>query len=156
MGQLYLSRELEAVPGYSDVGPEPLVISLDVFRDQLTQQRGEIKAVLTRGGFVAGIGNAYADEILWQARLHPHRKTGKLDAGEVERLYVAIRSTLQEAIDKVRTEMKDNIHLKPREFMAVHNKTGEPCPRCGNSISLVGANDRITNFCRTCQPGDYS
>ncbi len=156
MGQLYLNRELEAVPGYSDVGPEPLEISLDVFRDRLTQQRGEIKAVLTRGEFVAGIGNAYADEILWQARLHPYRKTGQLDEAEVERLYAAMRSTLQEAIDKVRSEMKDNIHLKPREFMAVHNKTGEPCPRCGNAISLVGANDRITNFCRTCQPGEYS
>lgn len=156
MGQLYLSRELDLVPGFSGVGPEPLEIPLEEFRGRLTQQRGEIKSVLTRGGFVSGIGNAYADEILWQARLNPYRKTGEIEEVEVGQLYSAMRTTLFEAVDKVRTEMKDDIHLKPREFMAVHNKTGEPCPRCGNPISLVGANDRITNFCRTCQPGDYS
>ena len=49
--------------------------------------------------------------------------------------------------------MQENIHLKPRDFLNVHMKTGEPCPRCGTRISLVGANQRITNFCRTCQPG---
>ena len=67
MGQLYLSLEREAVPGFTDVGPEPLEISLEEFTVRLKGYRGEIKSVLTRGGFVAGIGNAYADEILWQA-----------------------------------------------------------------------------------------
>ncbi len=153
MGQLYLTRELEGVPDYSNLGPEPFEISLDSFRERLRPLRGEIKGVLTRGEFVAGIGNAYADEILWAARLHPYRKRTQLTAEEVERLYTAMQSTLKEAIEKVRLEMQENIHLKPREFMAVHMKTGEPCPRCGTPISLVGANQRITNFCRTCQPG---
>ena len=60
---------------------------------------------------------------------------------------------LREATSKVRTEMGEAIHLKPREFLAVHMKGGQPCPRCGTSISLIGANQRITNFCRSCQPG---
>jgi formamidopyrimidine-DNA glycosylase len=153
MGQLYLTRELQLVPDYARMGPEPLQISLEAFRERLKPFRGEIKGVLTRGECIAGIGNAYADEILWAARLHPYRKRTRLTAEEVDRLYAAMRSTLTEAVEKVRAEMQENIHLKPRDFLAVHMKTGEPCPRCGTPISLVGANQRITNFCRSCQPG---
>ncbi len=115
--------------------------------------RGEIKGVLTRGEFVAGIGNAYADEILWQARLHPYRKRTQLSPEQVEDLYVAMRVTLQAAIETIRKEMGEAIESEPRDFMSVHMKTGQPCPRCGTPISLVSANQRITNFCRTCQPG---
>jgi formamidopyrimidine-DNA glycosylase len=135
------------------MGPEPLEVTLEIFRARMKPFRGEIKGVLTRGEFVAGIGNAYADEILWAARLHPYRKRTQLTAEEVDRLYLAMRQTLTDAIQKVRGEMQENIHLKPRDFLAVHMKTGEPCPRCGTPISLVGANQRITNFCRSCQPG---
>lgn len=153
MGQLYLTQDLAVVPDYALMGPEPFEISLETFRERLRPFRGEIKGVLTRGEFVAGIGNAYADEILWAARLHPYRKRTQLTAEEIERLYAAMQTTLAEATEKVRAEMGEDIHLKPRDFMAVHMKSGEPCPRCGTSISLVGANQRITNFCRSCQPG---
>ncbi len=153
MGQIYLTHNLSAVPEFSALGPEALDISLEEFQSRLKPYRGEIKGVLTRGEFVAGIGNAYADEILWTARLHPYRKRTQLTPGEVETLYEAMRSTLQDAISKVREEMGEVIDQKPREFMAVHMKTGQPCPRCGTPISLIGANQRITNFCRTCQPG---
>ncbi len=153
MGQLYLTRDLAGVPDYAAMGPEPFDVSLETFRGRLKPFRGEIKGVLTRGEFIAGIGNAYADEILWAARLHPYRKRTQLTAEEIGRLYTAMRSTLTDAIEKVRLEMQEDIHLKPRDFMAVHMKTGQPCPRCGTPISLVGANQRITNFCRTCQPG---
>jgi len=153
MGQLYLTRDLVLVPDYMEMGPEPLEVTLEIFRARMKPFRGEIKGVLTRGEFVAGIGNAYADEILWAARLHPYRKRTQLTAEEVDRLYLAMRQTLTDAIQKVRGEMQENIHLKPRDFLAVHMKTGEPCPRCGTPISLVGANQRITNFCRSCQPG---
>jgi formamidopyrimidine-DNA glycosylase len=153
MGQLYLTRDLAEVPDYAGMGPEPFDISLEEFRARLKPYRGEIKGVLTRGDFIAGIGNAYADEILWAARLHPYRRRTQLTPEEIDRLYAAIRTTLLDATEKVRAEMGDAIHLERRDFMAVHMKTGEPCPRCGTPISLVGANQRITNFCRTCQPG---
>jgi formamidopyrimidine-DNA glycosylase len=153
MGQWYLTRDLARVPDFSGLGPEPLEISPADFRARLQPFRGEIKGVLTRGECVAGIGNAYADEILWAARLHPYRKRTQLTADEVERLYAAMRATLRAAVDSVRAGMGEAIHLEPREFMAVHLKTGQPCPRCGTPISLVGANQRITNFCRACQPG---
>ncbi len=153
MGQLYLTDDLARVPDYGSLGPEPLAISRDEFGARLRTFRGEIKGVLTRGACVAGIGNAYADEILWAARLHPYRKRTQLTTDEVDRLYDAMRATLSEATEKVRVEMGDDIHLKPRDFLAIHMKTGQPCPRCGQAISLVGANQRITNFCRACQPG---
>lgn len=153
MGQLYLTHELERVPDFAAMGPEPLSISLEEFRERLRPYRGEIKGVLTRGELVAGIGNAYADEILWAARLHPFRKRTQLKPDQVERLYHAMRETLLQAIEQVRAEMGENIHTKPRDFLAVHMRAGEKCPHCGTTISLVGANQRITNFCRTCQPG---
>jgi formamidopyrimidine-DNA glycosylase len=153
MGQVYLTQDLEAVPEFAGMGPEPFEISPAEFLERLRRYRGEIKGILTRGEFVAGIGNAYADEILWAARIHPYRKRTQLTREETERLYAAMLSTLRESTEKVRAEMGENIHLKPRDFLAVHMKAGEPCPRCGTPISLVGANQRITNFCRTCQPG---
>jgi formamidopyrimidine-DNA glycosylase len=156
MGQVFLSRQPpEQAPfaDYAGMGPEALAISRDAFKARLRPFRGEIKGILTRGDFVAGIGNAYADEILWTAKLHPYRKKTSLKPDEVDQLYDGMRSCLLEAIEKVRDEMGEDIHLKPREFLAVHMKTGEPCPCCGTAISLVGANQRITNFCRHCQPG---
>ncbi len=153
MGQVYLTARLADVPGFAEMGPEALEISLAEFKERLRPFRGEIKGVLVRSEFVAGIGNAYADEILWAARIHPYRKRTQLTAEEVERLYAAMRSTLIDATDKMRVEMGENIHREPRTFLQVHLRTGEPCPRCGAPIALVGANQRITNFCRTCQPG---
>lgn len=153
MGKLYLTRDVNAIPGFAGLGPEPFDISLDEFRARLQKYRGEIKGILTRGEFIAGIGNAYADEILWHARVHPYRKRTQLTVEEIARLYDAMQGALREAVEQVRAEMGEQIHLKPRDFLAVHMKTGEPCPRCGTPISLVGANQRITNFCRMCQPG---
>jgi formamidopyrimidine-DNA glycosylase len=156
MGQVFVTRqppEQAPIADYAGMGPEALEISREDFKARLKPFRGEIKGVLTRSEFVAGIGNAYADEILWAARLHPYRKRTSLTPDEIERLYDGMRSCLLEATEKVRTEMGENIHLKPRAFMAVHMRAGEPCPRCGTAISLIGANQRITNFCRTCQPG---
>ncbi len=153
MGQLYLTADLAQVPDYASLGPEPFDVSLEQFRERLRPYRGEIKGVLVRGEFIAGIGNAYADEILWAAKIHPYRKRTALTPDEIERLYYAMQATLREATDKVRVEMGEAIHREPRDFMAVHMKSNQPCPRCGTPISLVGANQRITNFCRTCQPG---
>jgi formamidopyrimidine-DNA glycosylase len=153
MGQLYLTHTLESVPGYAELGPEPLELTLEEFAKRLKPFRGEIKGVIIRNECVAGIGNAYADEILWEARIHPYRKRTQLTAEEVSRLYAAMRTTLLDAIEKIRPAMGESIDREPRGFMAVHMKTGEPCPRCGTRISMIGANQRITNFCRTCQPG---
>jgi formamidopyrimidine-DNA glycosylase len=153
MGQLYLTDDVTRVPDFAGMGPEPFDVTLEQFRERLKPYRGEIKGILTRGEFLAGIGNAYADEILWHARLHPYRKRTQLTASETDALYEAIQTVLHESIALVRVEMGENIHREPRTFFKVHLKTGEPCPRCGTTISEITANQRITNFCRACQPG---
>ncbi len=153
MGQIYLTTDPEAIPGFEGMGPEALDVSLEEFQEGLMSFRGEIKGILVRGRLVAGIGNAYADEILWAARLHPYRKRPSLTEEEIRRLYLGMRGTLLESLDKVREAMGEATHLKPREFFAVHLRGGEPCPRCGTGISAITANQRITNFCRACQPG---
>jgi formamidopyrimidine-DNA glycosylase len=153
MGQLYLTRDTRRIPTFDEMGPEALDIGLEDFRRRLRSFRGEIKGILTRAPFVAGIGNAYADEILWRAFLHPYRKRTTLSDDEVATLHGAMRETLQEAVEVVRREMGDEVHLKPRDFFAVHMRGGQACPRCGTLISEITANQRITSFCRTCQPG---
>jgi formamidopyrimidine-DNA glycosylase len=153
MGQIYITKSLSLIPMFSELGPDALEIGRDDFKSRIRSYRGEIKGILTRGSLVAGIGNAYVDEILWKAKIHPYRKRPSLTSDEIDRLYDAMRSILTDAVEKVRSRMGEDIHLKPRDFFAVHMRGDEECPRCGTRISSITANQRITNFCRTCQPG---
>ncbi len=103
--------------------------------------------------FLAGIGNAYADEILWRARIYPFRRRTSLSAAEIATLYQAMRDVLVEAIVTLRERTGEETNGEIRDFLAVHGKPGQPCPRCGNPISEVTRERRATHFCRTCQPG---
>lgn len=155
MGQVYVTRARAEVPGYSTQGPDALdpTLSAEVFAARLRRHHGEIKGVLTRQEFVAGIGNAYADEIVFRARISPFRKRARLTAGEVDRLYLAMREVLQEAVDQLRPRVGSRIEVELRDALQVHGRGGEPCPRCGRTISELHARQRITSFCRQCQPG---
>ena len=155
MGKVYLTDDLAKVPGLLDTGPDALdpALTLEAFIARLRPFRGEIKGVLTRSAFVAGIGNAYADEILFRAGIYPFKKRYALSAEETARLYAAMRAVLVESIAVVRERMGDDMREKPRDFLAVHGKKGQPCPVCGQPISEVRAARRGTNFCRNCQPG---
>jgi formamidopyrimidine-DNA glycosylase len=155
MGKVYLSDDLTQVPAFASQGPEATDpdLTLEVFRQRLRQHRGEIKDVLTNQTFVAGIGNAYADEICWRAGLYPFRRRPSLTDDELARLHSALRAVLAEAIETLRARMGDAIDVEVRDFLAVHGKAGQPCPRCGSPISEVKRARRATNFCRTCQPG---
>jgi formamidopyrimidine-DNA glycosylase len=126
---------------------------LEVFRERLRPRRGEIKGVLTNQTFVAGIGNAYGDEICWRARLYPFRRGPTLSETDVAGLYGAMRTVLEEAVETLEARVGDEIHVEVRDFLAVHGKAGKDCPRCGATISKVTRSRRTTNFCRTCQPG---
>ncbi|MFC2029447.1 Fpg/Nei family DNA glycosylase [Chloroflexota bacterium] len=155
MGKVYLTTDLSKIPTFATLGPEATdpELTLEIFRQRLRRHRGEIKGVLTNQTFVAGIGNAYADEICWRAELYPFRRRPSLDEGEVERLYGAMRTVLAEAIDTLRVRVGDAIDVQVRDFLAVHGKAGQPCLRCGNPVSKVTRERRTTNYCRTCQPG---
>jgi formamidopyrimidine-DNA glycosylase len=155
MGKVYLTQSLDQVPNFVGLGPEATDpdLTLDVFRERLRRHRGEIKGVLTNQSFVAGIGNAYADEILWRAELYPFRRRPSFSDDEVARLYEAMRDTLFEAIEMLRVRVGDAIDKEIRDFLLVHGKAGQPCPRCGSTISEVKRSRRKTQFCRKCQPG---
>jgi formamidopyrimidine-DNA glycosylase len=155
MGKVYLTHDLAQIPTFSTLGPEATdpELTLDEFQQRLRRHRGEIKGILTNQAFVAGIGNAYADEICWQAGLYPFRRRPDLDQHEVARLYEAMRSVLTEAIEVLRQRVGEEIHTEIRDFLAVHGRTNAPCPRCDTAISKVTRARRTTNFCRTCQPG---
>ncbi len=156
MGKVYYIGEGQEgdVPQYTELGPDVLSgVSPEEFGERLKKFHGEIKGVLTRGSLVSGIGNAYSDEILFAAGISPFRKTRSLKPKEVDELHRQSRQVLEDAIVVLRERMGDNIHRKIRDFLKVHNKGGQPCPTCGNNITQLTANQRITSYCRHCQPG---
>jgi len=155
MGKVYLVDDLRKVPAFSDQGPDAddPALTLDTFRERLRRHTGEIKGILTNQACVAGIGNAYADEICWCAQVYPFRRRASLSAHEVERLYRCMRAVLEKAIETLRGRVGDAIDVEVRDFLAVHGKAGQPCPRCGGPISEVKRERRATQFCRACQPG---
>ena len=156
MGQFYYvpDDQVDTVPGLAEQGPDVLAkTSFEDFKNSLKGFSGEIKGVLTRGRVVSGIGNAYADEILFHAGVYPFKRRKALSEDELRRIHHSCRQVVVDAIETVRERMGVDIDHKVRDFLAVHNKGGEPCPRCGNAITELRANQRITSYCRHCQPG---
>nr|MDO8133684.1 DNA-formamidopyrimidine glycosylase family protein [Candidatus Njordarchaeum guaymaensis] len=158
MGKIYLlenEKALGSVPKYAKLGAEALDPNLTAqkFSTLVKHFPWEAKDVLTYQSFIAGIGNAYSDEILFDARISPFKKCDSLSPEERERLYSSMRKVLTEAIETIRMRVGENIQIEVRDFLKVHGKAGQPCPVCGTKISEVKANGRKTNFCRTCQPG---
>jgi formamidopyrimidine-DNA glycosylase len=144
----------DLVPQYTGLGPDVLSgISLEEFQTRLKKFNGEIKGVLTRGVFISGIGNAYSDEILFAAGISPFKKCRALKPDELKTLHTQCRQVLEEATETLRERMGGDIHKKVRDFLQVHNKGGQPCPKCGGNITQLNANQRITSYCRHCQPG---
>lgn len=155
MGKIYLVPEanLNDIPGFEIMGPEVAdeSISLEEFQSRLKRHSGQIKNILVNAKFLAGIGNAYADEVLFHAGIYPYRRRSTLKVQEIERLHLAIGEVLQEGREEVSARMGEAIHIKIRDFLKVHGKGGQPCPTCGHTISQITANQRLTNFCRQCQ-----
>jgi len=158
LGKVYLVDidELDAVPVLNEQGPDALDSALDrdEFLKRLKRYRGQVKNALVNARFIAGIGNAYSDEILFNAGIHPFTKISTLPEDRRIELFEAVRDTLEWAADIAAGEIGQNIDRKPREFLKVHRKGGNPCPRCGNPISEVAPNRRVTSFCRHCQPDE--
>jgi formamidopyrimidine-DNA glycosylase len=155
LGKLYLVRPdgIDTIPGWPEMGPDAddPELTLERFRERIRRHPGELKSLLRNSRFVAGIGNAYSDEILWEAQLAPLRRRSSLGPGEIDRLYAAMRSVLADATARLRTLVPPDIHLQHREFLKVHLRGGEPCPRCGRALRQIGG-DEATTFCRGCQP----
>lgn len=157
MGKVYLlpSGVERAVPGagHAEMGPDAddPSLTIDVWRTRIRRHPGEVKNLLRNQEFVAGIGNAYSDEILHAARLLPTRKRATLAPEEVDELYGATRATLANAIAILRERVPPTFETEVRDFLAVHNKGGQACPRCGQRISQTEAGGFTTSYCRHCQ-----
>jgi formamidopyrimidine-DNA glycosylase len=136
-----------------DLGPDAddPALTLDAWRERIRRHPGELKNLLKNQSFVAGIGNAYSDEILHRARLLPFRKRSSLAPDEVDALYAATRETVSTAIDVLRDRVPPTFEKQARDWLAVHDKGGQPCPRCGTKISQVKPGGFVTSFCRGCQ-----
>jgi formamidopyrimidine-DNA glycosylase len=157
MGKVYLlPRGVERiVPGLGpgEMGPEvdDPGLTIDVWRDRIRRHPGELKNLLRNQAFVAGLGNAYSDEVLHAARLLPFRKRATLAAEEIDALYEGMRSTVDHAVDVLRERVPPTFETQVRDFLAVHAKGGQACPRCGTRITEVKAGGFVTSYCRGCQ-----
>ena len=155
MGRIYWVGDLDReVPGWQGLGPEAdsvLSMGIEGFRKRLRRFRDELKDLLRNQEFLAGVGNAYSDEILWEARLLPLRRRASLKPPEEEALFAAIPQVLGRAVEAILANPNYDESKQDRKFMAVHMKGGKDCPRCGHRISQLGSNREPVNFCRGCQ-----
>jgi formamidopyrimidine-DNA glycosylase len=156
-GRMYLVGHPEQVVG--DLGPEPLddAFIAESLAAVLRGRRRQIKAVLLDQRMLAGLGNIYVDEALWQARVHPLRRACTLDVGEISRLHGAIRDVLWRAIANKGTTFRDyrdpgNEPGQNQPALAVYGRAGQPCLRCGGAILRAVMAGRGTHYCSHCQP----
>jgi len=152
---VYVVRDPQEVPGIARLGPDPLDAGFtrDALAALLADRRMQIKGLLRDQSVIAGIGNAYSDEILHAARMSPYAIARTLDDGEIDRLYEAMQATLRDAVaaasGKPPAELKD----AKRRGMRVHARGGEACPVCGDTVRSVFFADRSMEYCPTCQTG---
>ncbi len=152
----WVVRDPLDVPGLASLGPDPLSddFTLDAFRAILEREgRKQIKGVLRHQGTIAGIGNAYSDELLHAARMSPYKPASSLDDEEVDTLYAAIRGVLGEAVERNRGVAASELKSEKKAHLAVHGRTGEVCGVCGDTVREVSFADSSLQYCPTCQTG---
>lgn len=162
MGKAYVvpADGIMSVPMFGDMGPDALEVTEEEFRARIRKHSGQIKNTLTNHKFIAGIGNAYSDEILFEARLDPFRKRSTMSDDDIGRLYHSIHTTMDRSIPILRQHFRDELdYTEWREHLKIHKKGAKPgagrdegrCPRCGLHISEIAPNQRLTSWCRNCQ-----
>lgn len=152
---VYVVREPAEVPGVARLGPDALDPALDAeaLAALLADRRKQIKGLLTEQGTIAGIGNAYSDEILHAAKLSPFKLASSLTPDEVQRLHAAIRTVLTDAVERSVGLRAATLKEEKKTGLRVHRRTGEPCPVCGDTIREVSFADSALQYCPTCQTG---
>jgi len=152
----YVVRSPQDVPGIASLGPDPLddAFTRDVLADILEDAgRAQIKGVLRHQGTIAGIGNAYSDEILHAARMSPFKPANSLTADELDRLFAAIKDELGDAVERSRGLAASELKGEKKTNLQVHGRAGEACPVCGDTVREVSFADTSLQYCPTCQTG---
>jgi len=152
---VYLVTDPAAVPGIASLGPDPLdpAFSPEALGAILAGRRTQIKGVLRDQKVIAGIGNAYSDEVLHAAKMSPFRLAGSLTADEVAELHAVIVGTLREAIARSEGLAAGDLKKEKKAGLRVHGRTGQPCPVCGDTVREVSFADSALQYCPTCQTG---
>ncbi|MGH3964138.1 MAG: Fpg/Nei family DNA glycosylase [Pseudonocardiaceae bacterium] len=142
-----------ALPGIARLGPDALALSRDGLAEALRGRTERLKTALTDQSLIAGVGNAYSDEVLHAARLSPYATAGRMSEDALDRLHEALQRVLHDAV--ARSVGQDAARLKgeKRAGLAVHARAGLPCPVCGDTVREVSFADRAFQYCPTCQTG---
>ncbi|WP_055491496.1 Fpg/Nei family DNA glycosylase [Streptomyces sp. TP-A0356] len=152
---VYVVRDPQEIPGVVRLGPDPLAADFDeqCLARLLAGERRQIKGALRDQSLIAGVGNAYSDEILHAAKMSPFKLATSLSPQETHRLYEALRATLTEAVGRSRGLAAGGLKAEKKSGLRVHGRTGEPCPVCGDTIREVSFSDSSLQYCPTCQTG---
>ncbi|AZS83597.1 Fpg/Nei family DNA glycosylase [Streptomyces griseoviridis] len=152
---VYVVQDPAQVPGIARLGPDPLADDFDEerFAGLLAAERRQLKGALRDQSLIAGVGNAYSDEILHAAKMSPFKRAASLTPEETSRLYLALRSTLTEAVERSRGVAAGRLKAEKKSGLRVHGRTGEPCPVCGDTVREVSFSDSSLQYCPTCQTG---
>lgn len=147
----YLVTDPQLVPGIARLGPDALAVDADTFASRIRSQRAQIKGVLTDQETLAGVGNAYSDEILHAAKLSPFALANRLTDEQVTRLYAATRETLTDAVGRSVGQRAAELKGEKRAGLRVHARAGLPCPVCGDTVREVSFADSSLQYCPRCQ-----
>jgi formamidopyrimidine-DNA glycosylase len=150
---VYVVRTPAEVPGIARLGPDALEVDRETFARLMASRSGQLKGALTDQTLLAGIGNAYSDEILHTARLSPFKMADKLNDDELVRLFDAVRATLTDALERQVGQRAATLKGEKRSGLQVHARTGLPCPVCGDTVREVSFADTSLQYCPTCQTG---
>jgi formamidopyrimidine-DNA glycosylase len=150
---VWLVDDPAAVPGVVTLGPDALSISAEDFRERLSGNSARIKTVITDQKVIAGVGNAYSDEILHRARLSPFATAARLTEAQVAELHAAMVSVLGDAVQRSVGQQAAMLKGEKRSGLAVHGRTGLPCPVCGDTVREVSFADKSFQYCPGCQTG---
>jgi DNA-formamidopyrimidine glycosylase len=152
---VYLVRDPAEVPGVATLGPDPLApeFTQDTLAGLLAERRMQVKGVLRDQRIIAGIGNAYSDEVLHVARMSPFKIASSMTPEDVATLYDAIKTTLTDAVERSAGLAAADLKGEKKSGLRVHGKAGQPCPECGDTIKEVSFADSALQYCPTCQTG---
>jgi len=150
---VYVVRDPALVPGVARLGVDPMAAEFteQLLAGLLAGVRGQVKGVLTDQSLIAGLGNAYSDEVLWQVRLSPFKPAANLSAEDVTRLHTAIVDTLHAATGRAEGLAAAALKAEKKDGLQVHGRAGQPCPRCGDTVREVSFATKSLQYCPTCQ-----
>lgn len=148
---VYLVRDVQQVPGIARLGPDALTVTGSGLAEILRSQRSQLKGTLTDQTVLAGVGNAYSDEILHVAKLSPFKIAAKLTDDELARLHEALHAVLTDAVSRSVGQRAATLKGEKRSGLRVHARAGLPCPVCGDTVRSISFADKHFQYCPTCQ-----